>query len=193
MLPWRCAAVLICCLFSLPTAARPVTTAGFKGTAHVGAATRDIVVRFSCAMVGSKINNLAIALDVPAAESLKPTFNFDAFEGPTGIGGKHRLVATAGATDTQMDFAGTGSYGNNGAPATTFTFNAAMTPDARLSANLEKLQAVVRTLASGASHLVYTVANPLRGGPALEATVDLSDADAGLLRSAMSKCRGTRP
>jgi hypothetical protein len=179
-------------LAALPVAAQPVTDAEFKGTAHIGSATRDVAARFSCAMERGKINNLAIEIDIPATESLTSTFDFNAFEGPTGIGGQHHVAATAGKTQARIDFASTGSYGNNGAPASTFTFSAAMTPDSRSSANLHRLQAVVATLASGASQLNYSVANPRPGGPPIEATIDLTDADAARMKSAVSRCLTTR-
>lgn len=175
-------------VFVLSAVAQTVTTAQFKGIAHVGGATRDISIRFSCAMDGAKINNLAIQLELPEVTNIMPTFDFDAFEGPTGMGGRHRLVASAGTAHAQMDFAATGSYGNDRSPVTTFTFSAAMTPDARTKANLQKLRAIVGTLSGGAGHLAYTISNPSYGGPSLEATVDLSDGGAAKLKSAMSDC-----
>ncbi len=148
---------LVAALWAPPVPAQPVTTVEFKAIAHIGSATRDVIIRFSCAMDGAKINNLAVELEVPDAESLKPTFDFDAFEGPSGIGGKHHLAAA----HAQMDFAATGSYGNNGAPDSTFTFSAGMTPG---QATLRKLQAVVGALSAGGRHLTYQVANPAFSG-----------------------------
>ena len=123
-----------------------------------------------------------IALKSPAV------FSFDAFEGPTGITGHHHLAATGGAAKAEMDFGSTGSYGNNGSPASTFTFSAAMTPDAKGKANLAKLRSVVGALTSGPSHLSYTVENPAKGHTPIEAAVDLSAADAARLATAMASC-----
>jgi hypothetical protein len=191
MSPWR-AIIPALALAASPAAAQPVTNSQFQGTAHIGSAARNVVIRFSCAVVHSKMASLAVELDVPEAKSLIPVFNFDAFEGPTGIGGHHRLVATAGAARTQMDFTSTGVYGANGAADNTFTFSAAMMPDVKGGASLMKLRAIVGTLASGPSHLSYSVENPARGRPPIEASVDIAGADLTGLTTAMAPCLRTQ-
>ena len=173
----------------IPALAQPVTAATFNGHARIGNATRDVVFRFSCARDGPRINNLAVEMDVPAAEGLKATFDFDLFEGPAGIGGKHHLTTSAGAATSRMDFGSTGSYGNNGSPDSTFTFSAGMTPDQRSRANLQHLQAIVTTLASGPSHFTYRIENPRPGGAPIEAAADLTDGEAARVKAATMGCK----
>ena len=125
----------------VPALAQPVSTAQFPANATVGRDTRPVTVHFSCALTRGRINNLAIAFDFPDAERLKPGYDTDIIEGPTGKGAKVHM--TAGTT--QANFAVGGSYGENGLPGTTFTFSVAFSqgPD------LRQLQTLVGALVSG--------------------------------------------
>ena len=179
--------------------AQPVTGARFAGTAHVGTAhvgtaMRAVTFRLSCALDRTGINNIAIELDVPDAEQLQPGFDTDRFEGPDGQAAKIRVVAAVAAARAQIEFGSTGSYGNNGAPATTFTFSAAFTPGpgARAQTDMQRLQAVAELLGRGPGHLDWRIDNPAKGMP-LEASADLSAADAGKIRAAMTGCRAKSP
>jgi hypothetical protein len=171
-------------------AAQPVTQTQFPGTAHIGPATRNVVLRFSCALDRGKINSLATAMDVPDTPTIKNVFNFEVFDGPAGQSAKAHMVATADAATSAMDFGYTGAFAINGAPLSTFTFDIAMTPSEKV--NLQRLQSVVEVLGRGQSHLSITIANPRRGGPAIEVGADLNDAQATQLRTALAPCRAPR-
>jgi hypothetical protein len=177
-------ALLSLCL-AMPAVAQPVTRAQFNGIAHIGSVIRNVVIRFSCAMDRKKINNLAVELDVPEAEGFKRVFDVNPFEGPSGIGGKHHLIATRTGS-AQLDFASSGSFGNNGSPGTTFTFSAAMVPSSK--AALTKLQAVAGVLSGGPSHVSWTIENPAHGDAAIEVSADVAEGEAGLLKAAVGPC-----
>lgn len=171
-----------------PAAAQDVRQAAFAGSARIGALQREVTIRLICARDRGRVNNLAVELDIPDAEQLQPVFDVIPFEGPDGASAKMRLVVTVPAGQVAADLGSTGSFGNNGAPASTFTFASAVTPATRYRIAYRSVQRLARTLASGPSRLTWRIDNPSRGGPPIEAQADLAAADAARLWPAVSPC-----
>ncbi len=181
---WSRGAVLaIICLLPITAAGQPVRIARFTGSAKIGAATRQVAIRFACALDRSRINNLAVGVEIPDAERFKSAFDVDPFEGPGALSAKMRLTAADG---TQADLGSTGSFGGDGAPGTSFTFDSAATPREKLE--LQKLQALASALSRGAGKLMWRIENPAKSKPPIEAVADLTDLDAAHLKAAVGPC-----
>ena len=168
----------------IAAAAQPVTTTQITGSANIGAVTRQVTMRFTCAVERGKINNLAAGIDIPDAEKFKSVFDVELFEGPGALSGKMHLTASAGSA--QADLGSTGSFGNNGAPGASFTFQSAATPRER--AEHQKLQALASALSKGTGKLTWRIENPAKGKPAIDAVADLTDQDAVRLKAAVGPC-----
>lgn len=165
--------------------AQPAATARLTGTATIGAVSRQVAIQFSCAVERKKINNLAVSISIPDAAKFKSIFDVDPFEGPGALSAKMHLAAADGAV--HFDSGSTGSFGSEGDPGTSFTFEDAETPGS--GAALRKLQAFVTILAGGAARLTWRIENPVKGQPGIEAVVNLTTADASRVRAATAECR----
>ena len=180
------AGVFVVALLAAPSAlAQPAATARVTGAATIGAVSRSVAIQFSCAMDRKTINNLAVSISIPDAAKFKSLFDVDPFEGPGALSAKMHFAAADGAV--HFDSGSTGSFGNDGEPGTSFTFEDAETPGS--GAAFRKLQALVAALASGAGRLTWRIENPVKGQAGIEAVVDLTNAEAARVRAATAKCR----
>jgi hypothetical protein len=174
-------------LFPFAAIAQPLTTAEFTGSAKIGPATRQVAMRFNCALDRGKVNNLAVEMDIPDAEKFKSFFDVIPFEGPGALSGKMHLTAAAASGSAQVDLGSTGSFGTNGAPGTTFTFEASVTPSSK--SQLQELRALAATLWQSTSKWSWRIENPIKGRPPIEAIADLTGGDASRLQAAVAGCR----
>ena len=189
---WTCTrlrAQALAFVFLIPfgAVAQPVRTAEFTGSAKIGPVTRQVAMRFNCALDRGKINNLAVEMDIPDAEKFKSFFDVTPFEGPGALNAKMHLTVAAASSGAQVDLGSTGSFGNNGAPGTTFTFEAAVTPSSR--SQLQKLQALAAALSQDKNKWLWRIENPAKGRPPIEAVADLTEGDASRLQAAVAGCR----
>ncbi len=168
--------------------AQPVTRAQFPGSAQIGREKRAVVIHVICAMAQGRVNNLAVALDIAQAERLKRVFDVAGFEGPGAASANMHLEATAPGTTASADLGSTGSFGSDGAPATSFTFEAALFAATRSMPAFQALQGVVRTLGGGPSQLTWRIENPKRGGPPIVAAASLTADAAAKLQAASKTC-----
>jgi hypothetical protein len=177
-------------LFPFAAIAQPARTAAFTGPAKIGAVTRQVAMRFSCALDSGKINNLGVEMDIPDAEKFKSFFDVIPFEGPGASSAKMRLTATAASGNAQVDLGSSGSFGSNGAPGTTFTFGSYVTPASK--SQLQKLLALAAILSHGTGKWLWRIENPAKGRPPIEAVADLTGGDAARLQAALAGCLQAR-
>jgi len=177
---------LLLLLVPLGVHAQSVKTAQFSGSANIGTVTRQVIMRFTCALDRGKINNLAVEMDIPDAERFKNVFDVLPFEGPGAKSGKMHLVAAAASGDAQADLGSTGFFGNNGAPGTSFTFEAALMPGSK--SGFQKLQALAANLSEGPGRLSWRIENPVKSQPPIDAAAVLTDQDAARVSAAVAPC-----
>jgi hypothetical protein len=166
------------------SAAQLIPDARFPAIAQIGSALSRAVVHFSCIADRGRIDHIAMALDIPEAEQFKRVFDVNPFDGPTGIGAKSHLVVAS----ARIDFPTGGAFGANGAPATAFTFFGAFTPGSSSGDKVEFRK--FQRLASRPDRLTWLVDNASRGGPPIEASIEMNQADSARFKSAIAPCLG---
>jgi hypothetical protein len=175
--------LIFCLIFgrtSFAAVAQSETGARLSGIATVGAKTFPIVLKLSCGITGGEAKYLAVNLDVPEASQLRGDFDISRLGG-----GTRSEVMAIGKEVSQLAFWGRATVGSHDAQAKTVTFFRRFVTGSPL---LQQMQAVTGILLGGSAHLVYTVENPRRGGPALEAVAEISDEDVASIKSATAVC-----
>ena len=158
----------------------------FEAPATAESATRTVQFRLTC-MPGGKsgASNLTLAVVVPDTDRLRSTIDLDAIEGPPPHK-EARVKLEAAHADADAPV------------AATFLANASRIDDAAIeidvggagakSSSASLLQGVLGTLAEGPGRLAWRLENPASGGPALEATLRVSQADSAALSQSLRSC-----
>ena len=185
MNPIRAAALL------LATSVAPAVAADLTLTtaATTGSDSRPVRMSFGCSTNdGPNLTGaLSVELLVPDASQLKPTFDFDPFEGPDADQGlRTRLRATTRQGSVEAKFVASGGYTTYG-PGEAFRLgvNAAMRQD---RARLKSLATILRPLTTGSGRLLWTQSNAKPGGTAINAALATSTDDAERLRALLAPC-----
>jgi hypothetical protein len=161
----------------------------FDGTARTGTDTRAVRFRFFCSSNnGPNVTGvLAVELEVPQYEQLRPVFDFDPFEGPDAHAGPLTQLTATGAQNKASDqFAAAGSVVPSGA------FVLGVDASRRDSRLLRKLAAAVRPLTEGPAQLVWQQGNAKPGGTPMTATLELNEARSAQLKGGLGPCLAAR-
>jgi len=157
-------------------------------TARTGDDTRPVHLRFFCSSnKGPNVTGvLSVALDVPRYEQLRPTFDFDPFEGPDATAGAlTSLEASRVRSKATGRFAASGSVQGTGAAE---SFALEVNVSRREAGPLRKLGSVLRPLFDGPGRLVWRQGNAKAGGTPMVVSVDLTQAQADQLKAAIGPC-----
>lgn len=168
---------------ALALATAPALAAGSEveltGEATLGTEARHVTLRLACDPVHA---GLSAALTVPRFADLAPRFDFDAFEGPSGVTKPLtalRLVSPKGVSSVIA--AATGAVAAD--PSTSFTF-AVVAPQR----SQNPLRAVAAGFAQPDTRIVWTQSSPRAGDASVVATFKVNDA--APLRTALEPCFG---
>ncbi len=173
-----------------PALAQRAETLTLPAEARTGTDQRPARFTFLCtANAGPQVTGvLAVDLAVTRHATLRPVFDFDAYEGPDANAGRRtRLDITAAGATARMQTMVSGSISGGPDEAFTFSIAAARRRDA---ARLAELQRLLTPLAQGAAQLEWTQGNTRPGGPAITARLSVSAADAARLRAVLEPCLG---
>jgi hypothetical protein len=164
----------------------------FDGTARTGTDTRPVRFHFFCSSNnGPNIAGvLAVELEIPQYEQLRPVFDFDPFEGPDAHAGPLTLLRASGARSNASDrFTAAGSIVASGASE---VFMLGVAASRREPAPLHKLAAILRPLTDGPAQLAWQQDNAKPGGTPMSATLDLGQAQSEQLKTGLGPCLGAR-
>ena len=174
----------------VPALARPGETLTLAGEARTGSDLRPVRFTFLCsANEGPQVTGvLGLDLLVPAHDTLRAIFDFDAFEGPDAkAGALTRLETRAEGAPAQLQSMVSGSIGVAEDQPFVFSAIAARRRDAARLAELSRLLAPVT---QGAAQLIWTQGNARAGGASIIARLEISVADATRLRAVLEPCLG---
>lgn len=173
-----------------PALARPGETLTLRGEAWTGADQRPVRFTFLCsANEGPQVTGvLGVDLAVPHHATLRPVFDFDAFEGPDAAAGPQtRLETTAEGATLRLHIAVSGSIGVAEDSPFVFSAIAARRQDA---ARLAELSRLLAPLTRGAGQFTWTQDQPRAGGAAIRARLAVTAADAARLHQLLAPCLG---
>jgi hypothetical protein len=129
---------------------------------------------------------LGLDLTVPHHDTLRPLFDFDAFEGPDADAGRlTRLEASAAGAAVRLQTMVSGSIGV--AEDSPFVFSA-IAARRRDAARLAELSRLLAPLTQAAGQLSWTQGNTRPGGPSIIARLEVSAADAARLHALLEPC-----
>lgn len=171
-----------------PALARPGETLTLPGEARTGEDLRPVRFTFLCsANDGPHVTGvLGVELAVPRHATLRPVFDFDAFEGPDAAAGRRtRLETNAEGTALRLQVAVSGSIGVAEDAPFVFSAIAARRQDA---ARLAELSRLLAPLTQGAATFSWSQGHARTGGPAILAGLEVSAADAQRLREVLAPC-----
>lgn len=186
----RRAGVLVICLALPPVQAlaqRPEVV--LAGEAKTGGDSRVVHFRLFCTPnSGPNVTGaLSVALEVPQVDQLRTVFDFDPFEGPDASAGALTHVETSGVrTKAQGDFRVSGAY----VPAPPGAFMLELSADRRAPGNarLKAIAALLRPLIDAPARLIWRQGNANPKGLPMVASLQVEQADAERLRTALSPC-----
>jgi hypothetical protein len=125
---------------------------------------------------------------VPRHATLRPVFDFDAFEGPDAAAGPQtRLETTAEGTVLRQQIAVSGSIGVAEDSPFVFSAIAARRQDA---ARLQDLSRLLAPLTQGAAQFAWRQGQARPGGTTIEARLAVTAAEAAGLRRLLGPCLG---
>lgn len=171
-----------------PALARPGETLTLPGEARTGEDLRAARFTFLCSSNdGPHVTGvLGVDLEVPRHATLRPVFDFDAFEGPDAAAGRRtRLETTAEGAPLRLQLAVSGSIGVAEDAPFIFSAIAARRQDA---ARLAELSRLLAPLTQGAATLTWNQGHARPGGPSIQARLEVSAADAQRLREILGPC-----
>lgn len=180
--------LLLLLALTAPALAQRAETLTLPGEAHTGTDQRPVRFTFLCtANAGPQVTGvLAVDLAVPRHDTLRPVFDFDAYEGPDANAGRRTgLQVTGQGAAVRMQTMVSGAITGGADAAFTFNLAAARRRDA---ARLAELQRLLTPLTQGAAQLEWTQGNTRPGGPAITARLAVSAADAARLRAVLEPC-----
>ncbi len=168
----------------------------FEGTARTGSDVRRVQFRFFC--TSNKVSNitgapsalgaLSVEIEVPNFKQLGGVFNFDPFEGPEADAGSLALThLQAGGVRTTMKGNFTVAGWIAGDAPTSFVLGVSATRRQQ-TAKFGALANLLRELVDGPSHFVWRQESATSGGGSIQASLNLSAADAARLRTALGTC-----
>ncbi|MCX7371452.1 MAG: hypothetical protein NTW56_03285 [Alphaproteobacteria bacterium] len=178
--------LLLLLALTAPAMAQRAETLTLPGEARTGTDQRQVRFTFLCsANAGPQVTGvLAVDLAVSRHDTLRPVFNFDAYEGPDANAGRRTGLEVAGqGAAVRMQSMVSGSIGEGDA----FVFNLAAARR-RDAARLAELSRLLTPLTQGAAQLEWTQGNTRPGGPAITARLAVSAADAARLRTVLEPC-----
>jgi hypothetical protein len=161
-------------------------TLTLPGEARFGDDRRAVRFTFLCSSnAGPQVTGvLGVELAIPRHDTLRPQFNFDAFEGPDARAGRRTaLESQAAGAASRMQAEVSGSIGVDEDAPFVFGLHAARRGEV---ARLSELSRLLAPLTLGAAQFSWTQWQP-RGQP-IEARLAVSAADAARLRSLLSPC-----
>jgi len=171
-----------------PALARPGETLTLPGEARTGHDQRPVRFTFLCsANEGPQVTGvLGVELAVWRHETLRPVFDFDAFEGPDAAAGRRtQLETTAEGATLRLQTMVSGSIGVAEDEPFVFSAIAARRRDA---ARLAEFSRLLTPLTQGVAQFSWSQGNAKPGGPAIIARLEVSAADAARLRSLLGPC-----
>lgn len=161
-------------------------TLTLPGEARFGDDRRAVRFTFLCSANAGPLATgvLGVELAIPRHETLRPQFNFDAFEGPDARAGRRTQLEsqTAGAA-SRMQAEVSGSIGVAEDAPFLFGLYAARRGEV---ARLSEVSRLLAPLTLGQAQLSWTQWQPR--GAAIEARLAVSAADAARLRALLSPC-----
>jgi hypothetical protein len=164
----------------------------FDAMARTRTDTRPVRFRFFCSSNGGPnvTGVLAVELEVPQFEQLKPLFDFGPFEGPDANAGALTQLRAAGPRSTAGNrFSAAGSIIPSG---TSEAFMLGIDASRREPGPLHRLAAALRPLTEGPAQLVWQQGNAKPGGAPLVATLVLDAARSQQLKTGLGPCLGAR-
>lgn len=176
-------ALLLLLVMTAPALGQTLT---LPGEARFGDDRRAVRFTFLCsANAGPQVAGaLGVELAIPRHDTLRPQFNFDAFEGPDARAGRRTaLESQAAGAAARMQAEVSGSIGTAEDAPFLFGLYAARRGEV---ARLGEVSRLLAPLTLGAAQLGWTQWQPR--GPAIEARLSISAADAARLRSLLSPC-----
>jgi hypothetical protein len=182
--------ILLLLLLALtgPALARPGETVTLQGEARTGQDLRPVRFIFLCSSNdGPQVTGvLGVDLAVSRHDTLRPVFDFDAFEGPDAAAGRRTLLeATAEGTAVRMQTMVSGSIGVGEDEPFVFSATAARRRDATRLAELSRLLA---PLTQGAAQFSWSQSHARSGGATIQARLEISAADSQRLRTVLAPC-----
>ncbi|WPB85348.1 hypothetical protein [Sediminicoccus rosea] len=161
-------------------------TLTLPGEARFGDDRRAVRFTFLCSEnAGPQVTGvLGVELAIPRHDTLRPHFDFDAFEGPDARAGRRtHLESQAGGAAARMQSQVSGSLGAGDDAPFVFGLYAARRGEV---ARLGELSRLLAPLTLGQAQLGWTQWQPR--GAAIEARLAVSAADAARLRSLLAPC-----
>lgn len=180
--------ILLMLAFSFGAIAQPSLL--LEGRAQTGEDMRAVRFEFFCSPnAGPEVTGaLGVTMSIPHHDTLRATFDFDAFEGPDADAGiRTRVETSSGRTMASGRFAAGGWIGVDDDKPFAFGLAAARRRDA---AGLAAVVRVLRPLTLGAARLHWVQENPRRGGPAIATVLEVSAEDSSVLRALLAPCLG---
>jgi hypothetical protein len=180
--------LLILLALAGPALARPGETLTLPGEARIGEDQRPVRFTFLCsANDGPHVTGvLGVDLAVPRHATLRPVFDFDAFEGPDAAAGRRtRLETAAEGSALRLQLAVSGSIGVAEDAPFIFSAIAARRQDA---ARLAELSRLLAPLTQGAATFTWSQGQTRSGGATIQARIEVSAADAPRLREMLAPC-----
>jgi hypothetical protein len=171
-----------------PALARPGETLTLLGEAQTATDRRAVRFIFLCsANEGPQVTGvLGVELAVPRHDTLRPAFDFDAFEGPDAAAGRRtQLETTAEGATLRMQTMVSGSIGVGEDEPFVFSAIAARRRDA---ARLAELSRLLAPLTRGSAQFSWSQGNTRPGGAAIIARLEVSAADAARLHTLLAPC-----
>jgi hypothetical protein len=161
-------------------------TLTLPGEARFGDDRRAVRFTFLCTPnAGPQVTGvLGVELAIPRHDTLRPQFNFDAFEGPDARAGRRTaLESQAAGAAARMQAEVSGAIGASEDAAFVFGLHAARRGEV---ARLAEVARLLAPLTLGAAQLGWTQWQPR--GAAIEARLAVSAADAARLRTLLAPC-----
>jgi len=158
------------------------------GVARTGTDSRQVVFRFFCSPnEGPNLTGvLSVELQVSHYEQLRTVFDFIPFEGPDANAGPlSALLANGVRTNASDRFTASGSIVPSGSSE---AFVLEVTASRRERGPLRKLATVLRPLIDGPGQLAWRQGNAKPGGTPMNASLDLTQAQADQLKSGLGPC-----
>ncbi|MGC5780660.1 hypothetical protein [Methylobacterium sp. NFXW15] len=152
---------------------------GVVGEATIGSASRHATLRLACDPAHA---GLSATLTIPRFADLSSTFDFDAFEGPSGTTKPLTALRVAGANGVRSMIApASGSVAAD--PSTSYILTVAGPKRTE-----SPLRGIAPGLAEAGARIVWTQSSPRAGDASVIATFPVTDAAA--VRKAIERCVG---
>lgn len=177
------------CMIAVPlTCSRASATVDLAGDMSVGRVRQPSSLHFSCILAGGRAYGLLLKVDVPDAARLERVFDVGPFEGPDGIAARLHVSARRLGRSVAGRFGTTGSFGDDGAPSSTFTFEAYASSNLRLRNSFGSMRDLARVVADGPARLAVSIEGPRVGSLPIAAWFVVDEDDARRLGEALKPC-----